>query len=240
MNFTLISILVFVIIFISTLIRSAFGFGNALIAMPLLVLILGIKTATPLVAMIGIVIALVMLLWEWRELDFKDAIYLILSTLAGIPLGLFFLSSAPEQIVRIILGLILIGFSFYNLLGPKLPRIRTNALVFPAGFLAGILGGAYNTNGPPVVIYGVMRGWSKEKFRATLQGYFLISSLIIVIGHGLAGLWSPEIWQLFALSTPASILGVFSGRRLTKNVPQDTYQRLIYLFLIVAGFLLFI
>ncbi len=240
MNFTLISILVFVIIFISTLIRSAFGFGNALIAMPLLVLILGIKTATPLVAMIGIVIALVMLLREWRELDFKDAIYLILSTLAGIPLGLFFLSSAPEQIVRIILGLILIGFSFYNLLGPKLPRIRTNALVFPAGFLAGILGGAYNTNGPPVVIYGVMRGWSKEKFRATLQGYFLISSLIIVIGHGLAGLWSPEIWQLFALSTPASILGVFSGRRLTKNVPQDTYQRLIYLFLIVAGFLLFI
>ena len=239
MNFTLISILVFVIIFISTLIRSAFGFGNALIAMPLLVLILGIKTATPLVAMIGIVIALVMLLREWRELDFKDAIYLILSTLAGIPLGLFFLSSAPEQIVRIILGLILIGFSFYNLLGPRLPRIKTNALVFPAGFLAGILGGAYNTNGPPVVIYGVMRGWSKEKFRATLQGYFLISSLIIVIGHGLAGLWSPKIWQLFALSTPASILGVFTGRRLTKNVPQDTYQRLIYLFLIVAGFLLF-
>jgi hypothetical protein len=85
-----------------------------------------------------------------------------------------------------------------------------------------------------------MRGWSKEKFRATLQGYFLISSLIIVIGHGLAGLWSPEIWQLFALSTPASILGVFTGRRLTKNVPQDSYQRLIYLFLIVAGFLLFI
>ena len=240
MNFTLISILVFTIVFISTLIRSAFGFGNALIAMPLLALILGIKTATPLVAMIGIVIALVMLLREWRELDFKDAIYLILSTLAGIPLGLFFLSSAPERIVRIILGLILIGFSCYNLLGPKLPRIRTNALVFPAGFLAGILGGAYNTNGPPVVIYGVMRGWSKEKFRATLQGYFLISSLIIVIGHGLAGLWSPKIWQLFALSTPASVLGVFSGWRLTKNVHQDTYQRMIYLFLIVAGFFLFI
>lgn len=240
MNFTLISILVFTIVFISTLIRSAFGFGNALIAMPLLALILGIKTATPLVAMIGIVIALVMLLREWRELDFKDAIYLILSTLAGIPLGLFFLSSAPERIIRIILGLILIGFSCYNLLGPKLPRIRTNALVFPAGFLAGILGGAYNTNGPPVVIYGVMRGWSKEKFRATLQGYFLISSLIIVIGHGLAGLWSPKIWQLFALSTPASVLGVFSGWRLTKNVPQNTYQRLIYLLLIVAGFFLFI
>ena len=240
MNFTLISILVFIIVFISTLIRSTFGFGNALIAMPLLAFILGVKTATPLVAMTGIVIALVMLLREWRELDFKDAIYLILPTLAGIPLGLFFLSSAPERIIRMILGLILIGFSLYNLLGPKLPKIRRNALILPVGFLAGILGGAFNTNGPPVVIYGVMRGWRKEKFRATLQGYFLISSLIIFIGHGLTGLWSPEIWQLFALSTPASILAVFTGGRLTKNVPQESYQRLIYLFLIVAGFLLFI
>ena len=240
MNFTLISILVFIIVFISTLIRSTFGFGNALIAMPLLAFILGVKTATPLVAMTGIVIALVMLLREWRELDFKDAIYLILPTLAGIPLGLFFLSSAPERIIRMILGLILIGFSLYNLLGPKLPKIRRNALILPVGFLAGILGGAFNTNGPPVVIYGVMRGWRKEKFRATLQGYFLISSLIIFIGHGLTGLWSPEIWQLFALSTPASILAVFTGGRLTKNVTQESYQRLIYLFLIVAGFLLFI
>ena len=40
-----------------------------------LVLILGVKTAAPLVALVGIVIALVMLLREWRELDFKAAIY---------------------------------------------------------------------------------------------------------------------------------------------------------------------
>lgn len=100
MNFTLLFTLVLLIIFISTLIRSAFGFGNALGAMPLLVLLLSVKTAAPLVALVGIISALVMLLREWRELDIKAAIYLILSTLAGIPLGLFFLKSSPEHIVR--------------------------------------------------------------------------------------------------------------------------------------------
>ena len=172
MNFTLLFALVLLIIFISSLIRSAFGFGNALIAMPLLVLILGVKTAAPLVALVGIVIALVMLLREWRELDFKAAIYLILSTLAGIPLGLFFLKSTPEHIVKIILGLVLIVFGLYNLFGLRLPPLRKGNLVFPFGFLAGILGGAYNTNGPPVVIYGVMRGWGKERFRANPAGLF--------------------------------------------------------------------
>ncbi len=106
MNFTLLSALVLLIIFISTLIRSTFGFGNALIAMPLLVLILGTKTAAPLIALVGILISLVMLLREWQEVDFKAAFYLILSTLPGIPLGLFFLKSTPEDIVKMILGIV--------------------------------------------------------------------------------------------------------------------------------------
>jgi uncharacterized membrane protein YfcA len=240
MNFTLGSLSVLLIIFLSTVVRSVFGFGNALIAMPLLVLVLGVKTASPLVALIGIVISLVMLIQDWRELELKDTLYLILSTLVGLPVGLLFLSSASERITRAILGLILIGFSLYNLFGPILPRIRTKWLVFPVGFIAGILGGAFNTNGPPIVIYGVMRGWEKDRFRATLQGYFLITSLAIAIGHGLAGLWSIEIWSLFAAAAPLSILGVFVGEWLIKDIPDETYQRLIYQFLVVVGLLMFI
>jgi hypothetical protein len=37
---------------------------------------------------------------------------------------------------------------------------------------AGVLGGAYGMNGPPLVIYGSLRGSSPQHFRATLQGYF--------------------------------------------------------------------
>ncbi len=240
MNFTLLSALVLLIIFISTLIRSAFGFGNALIAMPLLVLILGVKTAAPLVALVGIVIALVMLLREWRELDFKAAVYLILSTLAGIPLGLFFLKSTPEHIVKMILGLVLIGFGFFNLLGLRLPTLKKGYLVFPFGFLAGILGGAYNTNGPPVVIYGVMRGWGKEKFRATLQGYFLISSALIVAGHGISGLWTRSVLIYFLGAMPVVVLAVLLGNWMVHKISGERFNRMVNLFLVAAGFLMFI
>ena len=41
------------ILFISTFIRSTLGFGDALLAMPLLTLIIGVQTATPLVALMG-------------------------------------------------------------------------------------------------------------------------------------------------------------------------------------------
>ena len=240
MNFTLLFALVLLIIFISTIIRSALGFGNALIAMPLLVLILGVKTAAPLVAMVGIINALVMLLREWRELDIKSAIYLILSTLAGIPLGLFFLKSSPEHIVKMILGLVLIGFGLYNLFGLRLPALKKGYLVFPFGFLAGILGGAYNTGGPPVVIYGVMRGWEKEKFRATLQGYFLISSALIVVGQGISGLWTRSVLIYFLGSIPVVVLAVLLGNWMVHKISGEHFNKVVNLFLVAAGFLMFI
>jgi len=91
---------VVLIIFLSTLVRSTFGFGNALIAMPLLALVIGVKEATPLVALVGLVISLIMLLREWRALVWKDTLVLLISSLAGLPLGIYLLTAFPESVVR--------------------------------------------------------------------------------------------------------------------------------------------
>lgn len=233
------SVIIF-IIFLSTLIRSAFGFGNALVAMPLLVLVIGVKEATPLVALAGLVIALIMLIREWRELIWKDTLVLLISSLAGLPLGLLMLTAFPENIVRTILGLILIGFGLYNLLGIQLPVLQKPALAVPFGFLAGILGGAYNANGPPVVIYGMMRGWKKEAFRASLQGFFFVSSLMIVAGHAVSGLWSGQILKEFLFSLPGVILAVFLGERIAKKITQENFNRVIYALIVLMGILMFL
>lgn len=235
-----IPLLVFLIIFGTTLIRATVGFGNALIAMPLLVMLLGVKTASPLVALLGPVIAVAMLVLEWEEIDVRAAGKLLLASLVGIPVGLFFLSRAPESLVRGVLGLVLVGFGIYNLWGPPLPTLRQPVFSYLFGFIAGILGGAYNTNGPPVVIYGVMRRWSAEKFRATLQGYFLISGLLILLGHGLSDLWTREVWNLFYVSLPAALLAVLVGSWAARRIPEERFRLTVNLFLIAAGFLMFL
>jgi uncharacterized membrane protein YfcA len=139
-----------------------------------------------------------------------------------------------------ILGLVLIGFGLYNLFGLRLPPLKKGYLVFPFGLIAGILGGAYNTNGPPVVIYGVMRGWGKERFRATLQGYFLISSALIVFGHGISGLLTRLVLIYFLGSIPVVILAVLLGHWMVQKISGEHFNRVINLFLVAAGFLMFI
>lgn len=233
-------LLVLVVIFISTLIRSTFGFGNALIAMPLLVLLIGVKTASPLVALTGSVISVFMLIQGWRALQWKETLVLLAASLPGIPLGLFLLTSVPESIVKSILGLLLIGFGLYNLLEIRLPSLSYQWLAVPFGLLAGILGGAYNTNGPPIVIYAVFRGWTKDQFRASLQGFFLISNLLIIAGHGITGLWTREIVVQFLGSIPLVGLAVYLGGKFSSRFSQEIFNKVIYYFLILTGGLMFL
>ncbi len=240
MGFSTTTLLVLGILFLSTFIRSALGFGDALIAMPLLALVVGLQVATPLTAMGATTIAVIILLKAWKKVDIKAAWRLVITTWIGIPIGIFFLKAAPEILVKSLLGIIITGFGLYNLIVPNLPRLLNENWAYLTGLIAGILGGAYNTNGPPVVIYGMLRRWDSEKFRATLQGYFLPTGAAILISHGIAGMWTPQVVQLYLVSIPVIVSAVLIGGKVNQLIPQGKFDRIIYSFLVVIGVLLII
>jgi uncharacterized membrane protein YfcA len=228
------------ILFASTFVRSALGFGDALVAMPLLVLTVGVRTATPVVAFAASTIAVVILLSHWRRVDVRATWRLVVASLVGIPFGLLLLKAAPEAYVKIVLGVLLILYGLYSLLAPRLPELKSERTAYVFGFVAGVLGGAYNTNGPPVVVYAALRRWPPEHFRATLQGCFLLTGLMILIGHGLAGLWTPMVLSLYLYALPAILLAVFLGERVNRRIPRETFSRAVYVFLIIMGALFLI
>lgn len=240
MEFTTTNLIVIGILFLSTFIRSSLGFGDALIAMPLLTMVVGLQVATPLTAMGATTIAITILLRAWKKVDLKDAWRLILATLIGIPIGIFFLKTAPELIVKSLLGIIIAGFGLYNLVVPNLPEIKNENWAYLAGVIAGILGGAYNTNGPPVVIYGILRRWDPEKFRATLQGTLFPTGLAILITHGLAGMWTAQVVNYYLFSLPVILVAVFAGGLVNRLIPQGKFDKIIYGFLVLIGVLLII
>ncbi len=208
--------------------------------MPLLTMVLGLPTATPLVAL-TMLTTIAALLWRSRQnVDVRAAWQLLLASGLGIPAGLLLLRSAPDYAVKALLGVVLIGFSIYNLARPKLPTIRGDMWVVPFGLVAGVLGGAYNTNAPPVVLYGALRRWPADRFRATLQGYFLPAAVLICVGHALAGLWSLRVFQLYAIALPGVLLAITLGIRLSRSIPADRFGRALYASLVVLGALLLI
>lgn len=226
------------ILFTGAFIRSSLGFGDAVFAMPLLALVLGIKTATPLVALFASTIAVSILARNWRKADFQATWRLILSSLPGIPIGLYLLTGLPENVLKIVLGSMIAGYGIFRLLRPRISIGRVPLLTFIFGFFAGILGGAYNTNGPPIVIYGTLRNWPPQHFRATLQGYFLPTGFLIAAGHGAAGLWTGRVWSLYLLCIPFVAAGIFIGGRVNRSLRGDLFSSIIHWVLVLLGLML--
>src|SRR5947209_6867464 len=203
---------VLAVIFLATLIRSAFGFGEALVAVPLLALLIPVEEAAPLATLVSITVAAVVVAQDWHKIHLRSAGWLVISTLFGIPVGLWLLTAVAEAVVKAILGVVIVGFSSYCLVSRGLFELKTDRLAWLFGLGAGVLGGAYGMNGPPLVIYGSLRRWSPEHFRATLQGYFLPASVLGMCGYWLAGLWVPAVTRYYLWSLLPAVAAIFLGR----------------------------
>ena len=146
----------------------------------------------------------------------------------------------PQDGFKAGLGILLIAVGLYNLRTSVLPRLKHIGWAHGFGFVSGMLGAAYNVNAAPVAVYGVLRRWPPEHFRATLQGYFLPSTLLIVASHGLAGLWTGDVFGYYLPAVPAVILAVVLGRFIGARIAPDRFQRVLYVALMAFGMMLLV
>jgi uncharacterized protein len=154
----------------------------------------------------------------------------VFATLFGIPLGLLLLTSSHQQIAKVTLAILLLAFSVYSVFGSKPLELKTDNLIwlFGCGFFAGVLGGAYGMNGPPLAIYGAMRRWTPQHFRATLQGHFLPASILGMAGYWFTGLWVPAVTHYYLISLPATIPAILLGRLVNHRLREETYLKYVY------------
>lgn len=233
---------VLVVVLLATLIRSSFGFGEALVAVPLLALRIPVNVAAPVAVLLSITIAAVVVAQDWRKIHMRSAGWLIAPTFFGIPLGILLLTSSHQDAVKIVLASVIIGFSAWSLLGKNPPQLQqdSRSWLLSCGFLAGILGGAYGMNAPPLVVYGAMRGWSPQHFRATLQGYFLPASAASMAGYWFSGLWKPEVTHYYLISLPVALPAIFAGRWINHRLRGDSFLQYVHVGLVVVGVVLLI
>jgi uncharacterized membrane protein YfcA len=228
-------IAVVAVFFAATLVRSTFGFGEALIAVPLLAFVLPVEVAAPVAVLVSITVAAVIVARDWRHVHFRSAGWLLLSTIFGLPIGLALLRSVPEPIVKLLLGVLVAGFSIWSLVRVHAHELKDDRLAWLFGWLAGVLGGAYGMNGPPLAVYGTMRRWPPAQFRATLQGYFLPASVLGLIGYWSTGLWTPDVTRYYIASLPSVVLAILLSRWINRWLHGARFLVYVHTFLVAIG-----
>ena len=239
--------------FLAAFTQGLTGFGSALVAMAVLPGLLGIRVAAPLVALMAGTIEGVLLARYRHAFNLCAVWRLVLAMLLGVPLGILALRQAEERLVLAILGLVIAGHALYALLNPQhprqagkpalslskgpapLPRLEHPAWAYGFGFLAGVLGGAYNTSGPPVVIYGNCRRWPPAEFKGNLQGFFLINDLLVIAGHAMSRNLAPPVLRDYLIALPALALGLFVGSKLDQRLDPELFRKVVLVLLVVMG-----
>ncbi len=232
--------LLFAIIFFAALLQTTSGFGFALLAMPLVALVIGVKAAAPLVALVGFTLYAVNLVRYRRGFEWRVVRPLALTAALGVPLGVWALSNLNEDIVKSVLGVVLIAYALYSLWRPQAAPLRSERWAWPAGFLAGVLGGAFNTPGPPVIVYGNLKQWPRDLFRSTLQALFLFSSGLVILSHIAAGNLTAAAIPTYLLLVPALLLGVWAGSIIDRRISNERFRGLVLALIFVTGVLLLV
>ena len=101
--------------------------------------------------------------------------------------------------------------------------------------LAGVIGGAVGTPGPPVVLYATTQGWGPRTIKANLQAFFVVNQVVILAGYGWAGLLTDEVWRLAAVFALPAVAGVALGVGLFDRVDAVRFRRIVFALLFVSG-----
>jgi uncharacterized membrane protein YfcA len=227
--------LVAVIIFVGVFTQSITGFGSGLVTMAILPGLLGIQVAAPLVSLMAITLETSLLLRYRNTLNFKAVWRLALANVIGIPLGVIAPGYVSEKFILLVLGVVLAGYAAYGLISPRLPELKRPTWAYGFGLVGGLLSGAYNTGGPPLVIYGNSQRWQPAEFKSNLQSLFLISDVMVITNHALTGHYTPIVWSYYLTALPAIGLALLIGLWLDRRIDPIAFRKIVLLLLLVMG-----
>ena len=215
--------------------QSLSGFGFSLIVMPLLTLLLGLRTAAPLVALFAFTLNLLNVARAPAHVRWRDLLPIMGASAVGVPLGVYALTAVDERPISALLGAVLIAYAAYTLLQPQVRLDPPAWAGYVAGFVGGCLGGAYNTSGPPVILYAHLSGWPRHQFRSTLQGFFLFTSAVTIIAHTVARHMNTRILTLYGATAPVLLAAVVSATVVDRRLNSRAFQVLVNALLLVMG-----
>lgn len=231
---------------VGAMVQTIAGFGSALIIMPLLTYFIGIQSAATVMAIAGCAVTVAVLYQNRQGLRWAEAAYLLVGSTIGIPLGTLALKVLPAAPVIALLGAVLLAYAFFritfgkHLVPETAPPVgtaswRSRLSSVAVGLIAGLLGGAYATDGPPLVIYGAVKGWPKESFRSILQAVFLVDGVLIIACHGAGGLVSGEVITYSAYGVPGMLAGLGVGMWLDRRINHALFHKLLLVFVVLLG-----
>jgi uncharacterized membrane protein YfcA len=194
--------IIFLVMAAGAALQGSVGYGMALIASPILILVEPKLIPGPYL-LGSLLLSVFMILRERKAIDLRGLKWALVGRIPGTILAGYLLAIISEEAMILTFGILLLLGVAISVAGIRFPP-RPRNLVF-AGLLSAVMGTIATIGGPPMAL--VYQDANGEELRSTLSGYFIIGGLFSIVTLAAVGKFgAAELW-LAAAIVPGTVFG---------------------------------
>jgi len=209
----------------------------ALVLAPILLLLLNSKSIVAINFLLGAISNIMVLCYSYKNVDLKGIAPMAVSSLLGIPPGLWIINIITPSTLKVLVGAVTIFFAIPLSFGFTKAFTKEKLAGSIFGFLSGLIGTSTSLGGPAVVIFMHNQKWPKEVIHASLAAFFLFSGASILITFAASGLMSTQTVIFSASLAPALLIGTGLGMVTFHIINQRLFRVISLAIIIGAGIL---
>jgi uncharacterized membrane protein YfcA len=225
-------------VFLICFMKGAFGGGFSIVGIPLLSIVMDPVTAGGLLAPLLIAMDLFALrYWKPSTWSKPDLVLLLPGLLIGVGLGYLLFRFLDHRAIAIVMAAItLIFVGLWLVAGAEATiRPRSTPKAIAAGVASGITTMVAHSGGPPLAMYLLPLGLSKDIYAGTTSLFFTVGNATKAVPWLLLVKPTADVWTLAALCLLAIPTGVWLGWRLHGSLDQRQIYRACYGLLVVTA-----
>ena len=224
------------VILLASVILGMTGFGNALIALPLMLLFMDPKLAIPVMKGVSLLSQLAIQTIGRFPVNWTLLLALAIPATVGTFVGAAILDASDPEFLVSVVSIVVLTFSVASLIGIQAVGRGGRRFAPVVGFVAGVLGGSVTLSGPPVVLFlSQEQADDKLRFRGTLAMFFTVEITATLLSYLYFGLFGRE-HLLFVLKVAVSmLLGLWLGLRIFARFSNETFRRVVLASLVLLS-----
>jgi uncharacterized membrane protein YfcA len=236
------------VIFITHTMEAVTGFGCAVLAMPFITALLGLRRGVMVITILGWFLALYLAITKRKMINFRQFAIICGTMVLGLPIGMYLFRTFDVSVLKKIFAVFIVFSSLWQLVN-RIAIRNVKEITPPKGkgalpyygilFAGGIIHGMFSTGGPLAVIYAARALPDKGQFRATLCLLWSTLNTIIIVSYLIEGTITPQ-----AAGTTGSLIlfvlaGIIAGEKIHNKLNEKIFSVMVFSMLLVTGIFMF-
>lgn len=225
----------FLIVFIASIVRGAIGFGFSAIVVASTSFWLPPIAAVCLTVILEVIASVIMFRGVQNDVDYKLLLPLSIGTLLASIIGVSILAVINPELLQILIAIYLATICVLSLIKLKLKPNPSTLRAGIAGAMTGVINGMSAMGGLFVAFFMTGSNIPVAKIRATMVVYFLVIEFAFLSSAFINDIYTMQIFWTSIAVTPAMFIGVALGTKLFNRLPEEKLKQMILYSLILLS-----